>query len=303
MNKIIVVTFTSLLCLFANVTSTFSQDSFIISGNPYAPPVVWEEQRNLSGVAPELVKEIFSDLHIGFSTRVISDWQKVQDKARAGEIDLIVSAYKNDTRAEYLNFSVPYLPQPTVIVVEKGKEFKFSSWDSLKGKKGVTGIGESYGQEFDDFIKNNLDVDYYQLERSFNQLNLGKADYLIIDLYTALIYARLLNGEDQITILDPPVTIQDFHLAVQKDSALNGRLEEINSKLEEKLKNGEIAELFMKQFDRWKMMIERQSKYLSKYAGERTADQQAYLEKQDIMARDRITGLIVDREGLPSAAQ
>ena len=90
---------------------------------------------------------------------------------------------------------------------------------------------------------------------------------------------------------------------MQKNSALNGRLEEINSKLEEKLKNGEIVELFMKQFDRWKMMIERQSKYLSKYAGERTADQQAYLEKQDIMARDRITGLIVDREGLPSAAQ
>jgi len=113
-------------------------------------------------------------------------------------------------RAAYMEYSLPYLPQPTVIVVEKGKEFPFGRWESLMGKKGVSNIGESYGQEFDAFIKSKLDVQFIAFERALELLNRGEVDYLIVDLYTALIYARLLQGEDAITLLEPPVTTQAF---------------------------------------------------------------------------------------------
>jgi len=201
------------LLIFSANSSVLSDDSFIVSGNPHAPPVVWEEQHNLSGVAPDLIEAIFNELSISYSIRIISDWDKVQRAAKAGEIDLIVSAYRNDERSNYLNFSIPYLPEPTVIVVKKGKKFTFFGWDSLKGKKDVSNSGESYGQKFDTFIKEHLDISYHPLERTLQVLNLGQADYLIIDLYTALTYARLLRGESSITILDPPVTVENFHIA------------------------------------------------------------------------------------------
>ena len=284
-------------------SSVFSAETFIVSGNPYAPPVVWEEYKQLAGVAPDLVKDIFGELSLPYSVRVLRDWARVQEAAKKGEIDLIVSAYKNDERNKYLNFSIPYLPEQTVIIVEKGKEFKFSSWDSLKGKKGVSGIGESYGQEFDSFIAENLDLSYYRLERAIETLNLGKADYLIIDLYTALVYASLLQGEDSITILDPPVTTQNFHLAVAKDSPLNDHLEAINERLNEKISSGKVSELVLSHFDKWQEKIAKRSQYLSKMSKQRSSEQGAYLKKQDEMARQRLLGTMVNREGLPPAAE
>lgn len=284
-------------------TLVFADEPFIISGNPYAPPVVWEEHKELRGVAPDLVKEIFDELSLPYSTRVLSDWQRVQDAAKKGEVDLIVSAYRNDDRSTYLNFSVPYLPEQTVIVVEKGKEFRFINWDSLKGKKGVSGIGESYGQKFDSFSAEHLDVSYYRLERAIQALNLGEADYLIIDLYTALIYARLLQGEDSITILDPPVTIENFHLAIRKDSALNDHLESINGKLKEKIDAGKVTTLVLGHFDQWQQKIARRSEYLSKMTQQRSASQEQYLKEQEQMARQRIISTMTFREGLPPAAE
>ena len=303
MAKRITLTLVFLTATLLGGAQLVSAQSFIASGNPYAPPVVWEENKRLSGVAPDLVNEIFTELSLPYSVRVLSDWERVQEAARKGEIDLIVSAYRNDERSKYLNFSIPYLPEQTVIVVEKGKEFKFSSWDALKGKKGVSGIGESYGQRFDSYSAEHLDVSYYRLERAIEALNLGKADYLIIDLYTALIYARLLQGEDSITILDPPVTTENFHLAVTKDSPLNDHLEAINQKLDEKIAAGKINELVLTHFDRWQEKIATRSKYLSRMSQQRSASQQEYLRKQDEMARQRVLDTMINREGLPPAAE
>lgn len=303
MEKRIILTLVFLTVTLWGATQLFSAQNFIASGNPYAPPVVWEENKKLAGVAPDLVNEIFTELSLPYSVRVIGDWERVQEAARTGEIDLIVSAYRNEDRSKYLNFSIPYLPEQTVIVVEKGREFKFSSWDALKGKKGVSGIGESYGQKFDSYSSENLDISYYRLERAIETLNLGKADYLIIDLYTALIYARLLQGEDSITILEPPVTTENFHLAVTKDSPLNDHLEAINKKLDEKIAAGKVNELVLAHFDRWQEKIATRSKYLSRMSQKRSASQEEYLRKQDEMARQRVLGTMINREGLPPSAE
>lgn len=303
MAKRISILLVFLITTLCNTSFATSAETFIVSGNPYAPPVVWEEHKKLAGVAPDLVKEIFEELSLPYAVRVLSDWERVQQAAQKGEIDLIVSAYKNDERSTYLNFSIPYLPEQTVIVVEKGREFDLSSWESLKGKKGVSGIGESYGQEFDSFAAENLDLSYFRLERAIETLNLGKADYLIIDLYTALIYARLLQGEDSITILDPPVTTQNFHLAIGKDSALNEHLDEINKKLSEKIDSGEVSNLVLGHFDKWQEKIAKRSQYLNRMSHQRTAAQDDYLKKQDEMARQRVLGTMVNREGLPPAAE
>lgn len=284
-------------------TTAFSSETFVVSGNPYAPPVVWEEYKKLSGIAPDLVKDILDELAIPYSTKVLRNWEIVQQAAKNDEIDLIVSAYQNDERSTYLNFSIPYLTEQTVIVVEKGKEFNFVGWSALKGKKGVSGIGESYGQKFDSFIAENLEINYYTLERAIKTLNRGEADYLIIDLYTALIYAHLLQGEDAVTILDPPVTVQNFHLAVAKDSPLNKHLPVINQKLEERIEAGMVRDLLIRHFDYWQAKIARQSEFMSKFASQNSASQEEYLKKQAEMARQRLLGTMTDREGLPAAAE
>jgi polar amino acid transport system substrate-binding protein len=292
-----------LMAVSLNPMTVLSSDVFVLSGNPYAPPVVWEENKQLRGVAPDIARAILDELSIPYSMKVLRDWEVVQQAAKSGTVDLIVSAYKNDQRSAYLNFSIPYLAQQTVILVEKGKEFKLKSWSSLQGKKGVTGVGESYGQKFDAFIAENLEVSYLPLERAIKTLNLGKADYLIIDLYTALIYTYLLQGEDAVTILDPPVTVESFHLAIAKDSPLTAHLDAINQKLEEKIASGAVKELLITYFDQWQKKITRQSAYMQKLARQNSADQEQYLKKQGEMARQSLLGAMTQREGLPVSVE
>ncbi len=290
------------LCCFTLTTAT-AQDSFVVSGNPNAPPVVWEQYNKLVGLGPDLATTILANLASSIHFSLFNNWEDVQKKAREGKIDLIVSAYKNKNREEYLTFSVPYLAQPVVIVVEKGKEFDFSSWDTLKDKRGVTNVGESYGQEFDDFIAQHLTVKYLPFERALQVLNLSEADYLIVDLYTALIYARLLEGEDRVTVLDPPITVQNFHLAVRSDSGLKSHLPEINKKLAELIKNGMVSKTLLKYFDQWKELTERRASFFAKGRESQSKEQQAYLKEQDEIARQRILGIMVDTQGSPISTQ
>lgn len=277
---------------------------FIVSGNPKAPPITWEQYNKLTGVGPDLATSILNDLDLDFDIRVEGDWQQVQDKCKNGKVDMMVAAYKNETREGYMDFSLPYLPQPTMIVVAQGKEFPFGRWESLIGKKGVSNIGESYGQEFDKFIKEKLDVQFVAFDRAVQLLNLGEADYLIVDLYTALIYVRLLQGEDAITILDPPVTTQAFHMAVAKTSPLAAHLPAINKKLHTLVKDGTVEKLFYKHFEDWKALIAKRSKFYNKDAEIRSMEHQQYQTTIDTNEKARLGNILFNsREGLPAAAE
>ena len=275
---------------------------YVLSGNPYAPPVVWEEHQKLVGLAPDIAQDILTKLNIPYDLRRFGNWQNVQTKTRENQIDMILSAYINNERKQYMEFSEPYLSQPVVIVVEKGKEFDFTTWDALIGKKGVSSIGESYGQEFDDFIADKLDVKYFEFERAIQLMNLGEADYLIVDLYTALIYARLLQGEDAISILEPYVTVQDFHFGIRKNSKLLGYLPQINEELQKKVNNREVMNLFFAYFDKWKKLIDRRASFFLSNQQMRSEQHQIYIKEQDEIARQAIIRTMTDRDGLPLSA-
>ena len=292
----------TLFCLSAQ--NSFAADTFIVSGNPKAPPVMWEEYNKLTGVGPDIAKSILTELNLDYDIRIEGDWQQVQDKCKSGEVDMIVAAYKNDARAEYMDYSMPYLPQPTVVIVEKGKEFPFGRWESLIGKKGVSNIGESYGQAFDTFTKEKLDVQFIAFERALQLLNRGEADYLIVDLYTALIYARLLQGEDAITILEPPITTQSFHITIGKNSPMAVQMPAINKKLYRLVKDGTVEKLFYEHFESWKKLIEKRSRYFHRDSSIRGSEHQDYLKAQDAYEKEKLGRLLMDsREGLPAAAE
>ena len=296
--------FVSLVILCLSASNSFSSGTFIVSGNPKAPPVVWEQYNKLTGVGPDIAKDILTELKLNYDIKVSGDWQQVQEKCKNGEIDMIVSAYKNDDRARYMDFSLPYLPQPTVIVVAKGKEFPFGRWESLIGKKGASNIGESYGQEFDTFIKDKLDVKFVAFERAVELLTSGEADYLVVDLYTALIYARLLRGENSITILDPPVTTQNFHLAIGKNSPMAVQMPAINKKLFRLVKDGTVEKLFYKHFAAWKTLINKRSRYFNKDSKIRNKEYEDYMKSRDAYEKVRIGSILLkSRDGLPLSAE
>ena len=272
-----------LFALLLTALQAQAADPVRVSGTPDGPPICWEKSKKLTGAAPALAAQILTELKVPFTIEPVGSWQQVQDKAKSGDIDLIVSAYKNSERAVTMDFSIPYMVSPVVIVVKKGDKFPLSSWNNLKGKKGVANTGESFGEEFDAFIKKELDFTYTPYERAFRLLSEDLADYLIIDLYPAVIYAKLLHAEGKIEILDTPVTRQHFHFAISKKSPLVQHLPAINKKIAELQKQGVIKKMIMDQYKTWTETFNERQRF---YARQNTnaAQQQA---TYDAGARDR----------------
>ena len=275
----------SVLLAAVLVTSVQSRaaDPMIISGNPDGPPVSWEKRGKLLGVGPEVAAKIMTELKVPYVIRTEGSWQEVQDKARSGAVDMIVSAYENKERRSYMDYTVPYLESPVVIVVKKDDQFPYASWDSLVGKKGVAHTGESFGEKFDTFIKTKLNVSYLPYERAFQMLAEDTADYLIIDLFPAIIYAKLLNAEDKIDFLDKPVSIQHFHMTISKKSPYFNLLPEINTKITELKKQKYFKKLAVEQYKQWNKTFEERQRFFALQKARAAKEQTDY----NAGARDR----------------
>ncbi len=271
----------ALMSLF--IQSSRAAEPLLVSGNPEAPPIVWEKSGKLVGVGPEAVSRILGDMQVPFIIKNSGTWKQVQKKAENGAVDLIVSAYKNRDRQHYMMYSVPYLKSPVVIVVRKGNKFPFTSWNALIGKKGVANTGESFGEKFDTFIHDKLDITYMPYERAFEMMKLGTADYLVIDLYPAIIYSKLLNVEDKIEFLDNPATVQQFYMTVSKKSPATQLLPKINAQINTLKKQGYFIALIKKQYDSWNKTFQRRRRFYARTQKRNNEEQRQYAAS----ARDR----------------
>ena len=133
---------------------------------------------------------------------------------------MIFGIYYNDERATYLDYVKPaFMFDDVAIFVVKGKEFPFKGPDDLIGKKGVTNQGESYGNDFDAFIKDKLDVTRTAgIDAAFKDLVAGKADYLIAGYYPGVAEAAKAGLKDQIVPLDQAVVTAEMFVAFSKKS-------------------------------------------------------------------------------------
>lgn len=277
--------FVLLITILLTAPRTWAADPMIVSGNPNSPPVSWDKNDKLMGVGPELATKILTELNVPFSITIGSNWQQVQDKTRDGAVDMIVAAYDNKERRDYMDYSIPFMDSPVVIVVKKGDKFPLSSWKPLIGKKGVAHSGESFGEKFDTFIKTDLDVSYHTYEHAFQMLAEDTADYLIIDLYPAIIYSKLLLAEDKVEFIDTPVSVQHFHMTISKKSPYIKLLPEINNIIAQLKEQKYIKKMVVAQYKQWNKAFEERQRF---YAKQKT---RATQEQTDFNAGSRDRGL------------
>ena len=212
----------------------------VVSGHPDWKPIMWKEGNNIVGIGPEVTRMVFKDINVEVDSRYVGSWDVVQEKAKTGEIDAIVALYKTKEREEYLYYSVPYTVDPIVLFFKKGEGFAYSQKENLIGKKGVATVGDSYGQELDDFIiQANLNmVRVYTPEQAFALLREGKADYFIYSLYAG---RKVLNETGASGFEESGViSNQLFYIGVSKKSPYANYMKEINASLEKLIANNKI---------------------------------------------------------------
>lgn len=190
------------------------------TGHPAYPVIAFKDGDNIAGAAPALVAEIAKTLKVPLESKYMGTWEEAQAATRDGKADLIFGIYYNDERAGYLDYVQPaFMYDDVAVFVLKGKEFPFKDKNDLVGKKGVTNKGESYGNEFDAFMKDKLDVTRTDgIGEAFEMLVSGKADYLIAGYYPGTAEAAKSGLTDKIVPLDQALLTAEMFVAFSKKS-------------------------------------------------------------------------------------
>jgi polar amino acid transport system substrate-binding protein len=215
--------FSVFVALALTGNATFAADEcakITATGHPQYPVIAFKEGDNIVGVAPSLVEAIGKAINVPVESKYMGTWEEAQAAARDGKADMIFGIYFNDERATYLDYVQPAFTYDDVaIFVVKGKEFPFTGQNDLIGKKGVTNQGESYGTEFDAFMKDKLDVAPADgIDDAFKDLLDGKADYLIAGYHPGIAEAARAGLRDKVVPLDQALLSQEMFVAFSKKS-------------------------------------------------------------------------------------
>jgi len=190
------------------------------TGHRYYPVIAYRDGDKIVGAAPTLVETIAKQINVPLDSKYMGTWEEAQAAVRDGKADMIFGLYYNDERATYLDYVQPaFTFDDVAIFVIKGKEFPFNDKNDLIGKKGVTNRGESYGNEFDAFMKEKLDVARTNgIDGAFRDLLDGKADYLIAGYYPGLAEAAREGVKDKVGPLEQALLSQEMFVAFSKKS-------------------------------------------------------------------------------------
>lgn len=217
-----------------------------ITGHPSYPPVAWAAQGKIVGAAPDLVSGIAARLGVkDVQSKDFGSWEAAQAAVKSGAADVIFGIYKNDVRAAYMDFvEPPFMVDPVAVVVRKGAGFAYAAWTDLKGRKGVTNAGESYGDTFDAYMAKELTVARAAgVDKAFAALLGGEADYMIIGLYPGRTEAQRLAIADKIAFLPKELLSSPMYVAFSRQSKCAGLKAGFAAEIKTAVDGGEVAKL------------------------------------------------------------
>jgi polar amino acid transport system substrate-binding protein len=237
-------------------TAAFAADDcakITATGHPQYPVIAYQEGDAIVGAAPMLVEAIARQLNIPLESKFMGSWADAQAAAREGKADMIFGIYYNDERAEYLDYVEPaFMYDDVAVFVAKGKAFPFKGQDDLIGKKGVTNEGESYGNEFDAFMKEKLDVARTSgIDEAFKVLLSGKADYLIAGYYPGLAEAAKAGVKDEVEILDQALLTAEMFVAFSKKSPCTALADKFGQAIAEMTTDGSFDTMLTEATTEW----------------------------------------------------
>jgi polar amino acid transport system substrate-binding protein len=251
-----------LLCLSVLAALTLSSSvafaadtctKIVATGHPSYPVIAFRHGDQIEGAAPELVEAIAKNIKVPLVSKYMGSWADAQAAVRDGKADMIVGVYHNSDRAKYLDYVQPaFIYDPVVVFVSKAKKFSYKGQDDLIGKKGATNKGESYGTEFDAFMKDKLDVERTDgLDEAFKALVAGKVDYVIAGYYPGHAEAADMDIDGKVEALEPALLSAEMFVAFSKKSPCAALAPKFSQGITEMTTDGRFYKMLVNAMTKW----------------------------------------------------
>ncbi|RBO85010.1 substrate-binding periplasmic protein [Marinomonas aquiplantarum] len=201
-------------------------DELTATGNSEYPPFLWRDKQNamqLQGVNRIIMDELSRRIQVPIRLQHVGPWSRAQSEVKAGRVDLMAGAFYTSNRADYMDYFTPVLLYTQSVVWQrKATPFPFQRKEDLQGRWGVTVINNSFGEQFDRYAKDNLNIlTVASLAQALKMLAANRVDYVLYEKSPAQAYAGLLGLSQELEAVSPQISSEGLYLTLSKASACN----------------------------------------------------------------------------------
>jgi two-component system sensor histidine kinase EvgS len=126
----------------------------------YSPYAMQDASGQIVGIDPDYLELIGRRTGLNFQNEVRSDWGKIVQDFKAGNIDILLSLTRTSDRETYLTYTQPYASAPNVIITRSDSPYLFALAE-LKGRTIAIPHGSpGLRRDLDQNVPGNTVVEY-----------------------------------------------------------------------------------------------------------------------------------------------
>lgn len=189
--------------------------------DPYPPYTIQSGNETVfsSGFTVEIAKEIFSKMGYEAVFNVVP-FERGIEMMKNGDMDGMMTVYKNTERESFLDYPKESIaPDSQSFFTLKGSDIKYDgNLNNLKGKKVGIIQGYTYGDDFDNAVKNGVftvetaNDEASNLEKLLN----NRVDVILDGKYTVLYDLKQKGSLDKVEELKPESRTPELYLVFSK---------------------------------------------------------------------------------------
>ncbi len=241
------ITFVSTLASILIAGSVQAQvcDSVTVTGPPSGAPSSWAYNGTLVGASVELAQMTLRAAGVkNVTIKTFPSWTEALESTRRGDVDMIFSAGWSSERARYLTYVYPaYAYQFLQVIVRKGTGFPLNSYADLKGRVGIAGRGETFGDStFGLFVEKELQLQRSpNISASIDKLLAGDVDYVLA--YENAAYSEIYTKDlgDKVSILPTyPFRVDTFFAFSKRSKCASALIPKVEAEILKAAKRNEF---------------------------------------------------------------
>lgn len=231
------------LLFLLSAASAMAAEKIRYCDYPIYPPISWSDGKQVRGVAPSVVKNLFGRLGYEVEVVELDNWNRCVLDAAEGRVDVVL-AYQTTEREHSLVFSTPVLREEVAVFVNRQHPVNIERLQDLANYRGGMLFGESYGVDFDRFVAEHHNFERVSDSRqNFGKLIRGRIDFIVSERRTGQMRVETFPGAQDIVALPESFGVDYLRIAVSRRSPVASRMPEVNAQLTRMVDSGEVDRL------------------------------------------------------------